>query len=229
MYEAYKRIFDRVGLDYKIVTASCGVMGGTLSEEFQAVCDFGEDALVLCDSCGLTVYECVDNIKESIEEYKEKELFYTLNVGTIKDLEDNFNIKAIDTVKTLIYKANGRFVALMIRGDHKVNEEKVQKLLGAKEFEMALIEEDEEITGAKVGFAGPIDLDIDIIVDNVVSKMRNFFVGANKTDYHYINANLKDFKISKIADIRNVTEEDICPKCGVKLSFKKKNWSRQYV
>ena len=225
MYAAYKRIFDRVGLDYKIVTASCGVMGGTLSEEFQAVCDIGEDVLVLCDKCGLAtnieVCDCVDNMEESTEEYKEKELLYTPSVGTIKDLEDNFNIKATDTVKTLIYKADGRFVALMIRGDHEVNEEKVQKLLGAKEFEMASIEEDEEITGARVGFAGPIGLDVEIIVDNVVSKMRNFLVGANKTDYHYINVNLKDFKIDKIADIRNVTEDDVCPKCGAKLSFKK--------
>ena len=225
MYGAYKRIFDRVGLDYKIVTASCGVMGGTLSEEFQAVCDIGEDVLVLCDKCGLAtnieVCECVDNTEESTEDYKEKELLHTPNVGTIKDLEDNFNIKAEDTVKTLIYKADGRFVALMIRGDHEVNEEKVQKLLGAKEFEMASIEEDEEVTGAKVGFAGPIDLNVEIIVDNVVSKMRNFLVGANKTDYHYINVNLKDFKYDKVADIRNVTEYDVCPKCGEKLSFKK--------
>ena len=225
MYEAYKKIFDRVGLDYKIVTASCGVMGGTLSEEFQAVCDIGEDILVLCDKCGLAtnieVCECVDNMEESTEEYKEKELLYTPMVGTIKDLEDNYNIKAEDTVKTLIYKADGKFVALMIRGDHEVNEEKVQKLLGAKEFEMASIEEDEEVTGAKVGFAGPIDLDVKIIVDNVVSKMRNFLVGANKTDYHYINVNLKDFKYDMVADIRNVTENDVCPKCGAKLSFKK--------
>ena len=225
MYEAYKKIFDRVGLDYKIVTASCGVMGGTLSEEFQAVCDIGEDVLVLCDKCGLAtnieVCECVDNMEASTEEYKEKELLYTPNVGTFKDLEDNFNIKAKDTVKTLIYKADGNFVALMIRGDHEVNEEKVQKLLGAKEFEMASIEEDEEVTGAKVGFAGPIDLDVKIIVDNVVSKMRNFLVGANKTDYHYINVNLKDFKYDMVADIRNVTENDVCPKCGAKLSFKK--------
>ena len=225
MYEAYKKIFDRVGLDYKIVTASCGVMGGTLSEEFQAVCDIGEDILVLCDKCGLAtnieVCECVDNMEESTEEYKEKELLYTPMVGTIKDLEDNYNIKAEDTVKTLIYKADGNFVALMIRGDHEVNEEKVQKLLGAKEFEMASIEEDEEVTGAKVGFAGPIDLDVKIIVDNVVSKMRNFLVGANKTDYHYINVNLKDFKYDMVADIRNVTENDVCPKCGAKLSFKK--------
>ena len=225
MYGAYKRIFDRVGLDYKIVTASCGVMGGTLSEEFQAVCDIGEDTLVLCDKCGLStnieVCECVHQDKPVTLEYKEKELLYTPMVGTIKDLEDKFNIKAVDTAKTLIYKADGRFVALMIRGDHEVNEEKVQKLLGAKEFEMASIEEDEEITGAKVGFAGPIGLDIEIIMDNELLNMRNFLVGANKTDYHYINVNLSDFKYDRVADIRNVTEDDVCPVCGEKLSFKK--------
>ena len=225
MYDAYKKIFDRVGLDYKIVTASCGVMGGTLSEEFQAVCDIGEDILVLCDKCGLStnieVCECVHQDKPCTLEYKEKELLHTPNVGTINDLEEKFGIKAIDTVKTLIYKADGKFVALMIRGDHEVNEEKVQKLLMAKEFEMATIEEDEEVTGAKVGFAGPIGLDVEIIMDNEVLNMRNFLVGANKTDYHYINVNLSDFKYDRVADIRNVTEDDICPVCGEKLSFKK--------
>ena len=225
MYDAYKRIFDRVGLDYKIVTASCGVMGGSLSEEFQAVCDIGEDTLVLCDKCGLStnieVCECVHKDMPVTLEYLEKELLYTPNVGTIKDLEDNYNIKAVDTVKTLIYKADDKFVALMIRGDHEVNEEKVQRLLGVKELVMASIEEDEKITGAKVGFAGPIGLDIEIIMDNAVLNMRNFLVGANKSDYHYINVNLSDFRYDRVADIRNVTEEDVCPKCGEKLVFKR--------
>ena len=225
MYNAYKKIFDRIGINYKIVTASCGVMGGTLSEEFQAICDIGEDIIVLCDKCGyatnIEVCECVDNIEDSSDDYKNKELLYTPNVGTIKDLEDKYNIKAIDTVKTLIYKVDGRYVALMIRGDHEVNEEKVLKLFGAKKIEMASIEEDEVVTGAKVGFAGPIGLDVEIIIDNVVSKMKNFLVGANKTDYHYINVNLRDFNFNKVADIRNVTENDICPKCGHELVFKK--------
>lgn len=225
MFSAYKNIFDRIGLNYKIVTASCGVMGGTLSEEFQAVCDIGEDTLVLCDKCGyatnIEVCECVYKEKEAEEAYEDKKLLYTPNVGTIKDLEDNFNIKADKTVKTLIYKADGRFVAVMIRGDHEVNEEKVARLLGAKEFEMASIEEDEEVTGAKVGFAGPIGLDIEIIMDNEILNMRNFLVGANKTDYHYVDVNLRDFKYDRVADVRNVTENDVCPKCGAKLTFKK--------
>ena len=225
MYDAYKRIFDRVGLDYKIVTASCGVMGGSLSEEFQAVCDIGEDTLVLCDSCGystnIEICECVHKDEPVTLEYLEKELLHTPNTKTIEDLENNFNIKANNTVKTLIYKVDGKFVALLVRGDHEVNEEKVLKLFGAKEIEMASFEEDERITGAAVGFAGPIGLDIEIVIDNSILNMRNFVVGANKTDYHYINVNLSDFKYERVFDIRNVTLDDVCPKCGQKLAFKR--------
>lgn len=225
MYDAYKRIFDRVGLDYKIVTASCGVMGGSLSEEFQAVCDIGEDTLVLCDSCGystnIEICECVHKDVPVTLEYLEKELLHTPNTKTIEDLENKFNIKANNTVKTLIYKVDGNFVALLVRGDHEVNEEKVLKLFGAKEIEMASFEEDEKITGAAVGFAGPIGLDIEIVIDNSILNMRNFVVGANKTDYHYINVNLSDFKYDRVSDIRNVTSDDVCPKCGQKLSFKR--------
>ena len=225
MYDAYKRIFDRVGLDYKIVTASCGVMGGSLSEEFQAVCDIGEDTLVLCDSCGystnIEICECVHKDVPVTLEYLEKELLHTPNTKTIEDLENNFNIKADNTVKTLIYKVDGKFVALLVRGDHEVNEEKVLKLFGAKEIEMASFEEDERITGAAVGFAGPIGLNVEIVIDNSILNMRNFVVGANKTDYHYINVNLSDFKYDRVADIRNVTLDDACPKCGQKLDFRR--------
>ena len=225
MYDAYKRIFDRVGLDYKIVTASCGVMGGSLSEEFQAVCDIGEDTLVLCDSCGystnIEICECVHKDVPVTLEYLEKELLHTPNTKTIEDLENKFNIKANNTVNTLIYKVDGDFVALLVRGDHEVNEEKVLKLFGAKEIEMASFEEDEKITGAAVGFAGPIGLDIEIVIDNSILNMRNFVVGANKTDYHYINVNLNDFKYDRVSDIRNVTLDDVCPKCGQKLAFKR--------
>lgn len=225
MYDAYKRIFDRVGLNYKIVTASCGLMGGNLSEEFQAVCDIGEDTLVLCDSCGystnIEICECIYKDEPVTLEYLEKELLFTPNTKTIEDLENNFNIKASKIVKTLIYKIDGKFVALLVRGDHEVNEEKVLKLFGASEVEMASFEEDEKITGAAVGFAGPIGLDIEIVIDNSILNMRNFVVGANKTDYHYINVNLSDFKYNYVSDIRNVTLDDVCPKCGQKLAFKR--------
>ena len=224
MFNAYKKIFDRLGIKYKIVRASSGAMGGLLSEEFQAVTDIGEDILVLCDKCGLStneeICECNGEIGVSKVRKKKKELFHTPNCGKIDDMFDNYHIEAKDTCKTMIYKVDGRFYAFMVRGDREINEYKIQKLLGAKNVEMATLEEDEKVTGAAVGFAGPIDLGVPVIIDREVEGMKNFIVGANKTDYHFINTNLDDFEYEMVADIRNISEDDVCPICGEKLVFR---------
>lgn len=224
MFDAYKKIFDRIGIDYRIVRASTGAMGGLLSEEFQAITDIGEDIVVTCDNCGFsTNIEICDvngECEKSNEETKEKELLYTPNCGTINDLYENYGIDSKNTCKTMIYKVDGKFYAFMVRGDREVNEYKISRLLNAVSVEMATAEEDEKITGATVGFAGPIDLGIPVIIDNEVLCMKNFLVGANKSDYHYINTNLNDFKYEQVADIRNVCEDDKCPECGHDLSFK---------
>ena len=224
MFEACKKIFDKLGIEYKIVKAATGAMGGLLSEEFQAISDIGEDTVVMCSSCDLAtnieVCDCKDKKRNSRKTIKEKELLYTPNCGTIDDISANYKILPKDMCKTMIYKIDDKFYAFVVRGDRDVNEYKIGKLLGAKTIEMASASEDEEITGAKVGFAGPIDLKIPVIIDYEVSHMRNFLIGANKTDYHYINANLTDFKYEQVADIRNVSEDDICPNCGAPLEFK---------
>lgn len=224
MFDAYHKIFRKIGLDYQVVQASTGAMGGNLSEEFQALCDVGEDTLVICNDCGyatnLEICEC-KNIGGSLdEEEQNKELLHTPNVGTIEDLHKQYNVDPKKTVKTLIYKVDGNFYAFLVRGDRELNEEKVACVLGAKEVIMATLEEDELITKAKVGFAGPIGLNIPVVIDNEILLMKNFLVGANKSDYHYINVNLSDFTYEKVADIRNVSDDDLCPKCGGKLSFK---------
>lgn len=224
MYEAYKNIFDRVGLDYKIVTADTGVMGGLLSEEFQAITDIGEDTLVICDKCSfasnIEVCEAITLKKEEEEKELEKKLIETPNIGVIEDLEKaGFDIKKL--TKTLIYKADDKFYAVVVPGDREVNELKIRKVTKSKNVELATREEVEKITGAKLGFAGPIGLDIPIIIDSDVAFMKNFLVGANKTDYHYINVNLKDIENYEIADIKEVKEGDFCPLCKNKLSFKK--------
>lgn len=225
MYEAYKRIFNRLGIDYKIVTADTGVMGGELSEEFQAVTDIGEDILVLCDSCeyasNIEVSECVAKAQQEVE-LLEKEEVHTPNAKTIEEVAEFLNEKAENIVKTLIYKVDGKYCACLIAGDRELNETKLLKALNAQEVELALPEEDEKITGAKVGFAGPIGLEnVTIIVDEDVNNMYNFVVGANKTDYHIKNVNIKDFKVDYIFDIKNIKEGDICPHCGGKVYFKR--------
>lgn len=225
MFDAYKRIFDKVGLNYRIVRASTGAMGGSLSEEFQAVCDIGEDTLVLCDNCSyssnIEIGTCAFKECNDGKGLLEKELFNTPNVGTISDLMEKYDISAKNMVKTLIYKIDDKFYACLVRGDHDINEDKLLKLIGGKEISLATPEEDQQISGAKVGFAGPIGLDIPIVIDREILNMKNFLVGANKTDYHYINTNLRDFSYDLVGDIRNVTEDDLCPICGGKLHFEK--------
>ena len=222
MFEAYKKIFDRMGIDYRIVQADTGVMGGLSSEEFQAVTDVGEDILVLCD-CGyasnIEVSECVVN-KEQAEKPKEKELVYTPNAKTIEEISDFLKEDKAKFVKTLIYKIDGVLYACLVSGDREINETKLRKLVGGTNIELASFEEVENVTNAKVGFAGPIDLNIKIIIDNDILYKYNYIVGANKTDYHYKNVNTSDFKYDYVGDIKNVKEFDNCPKCGKKLYFK---------
>lgn len=225
MFNAYKKIFDKMGLNYKIVKASSGAMGGMLSEEFQAITDIGEDVIVLCDKCGLStnieVCECSRSYEVSEEILKEKELLYTPNCGTINDLVSKYEIDSRRMCKTMIFKISGKFYAFMVRGDREINEKKIQRLYNTSDVVIATAFEDEKITGAKVGFAGPIGLDIPVIVDYEVLGMKNFLVGANKSDYHYINTNLSDFTYSQVADIRNIASDDVCPNCGSKLIFKR--------
>lgn len=223
MYNAYKNIFDRVGLDYKIVKADTGVMGGLLSEEFQAITDIGEDVLVLCEECDFAsnIEVCPSKTlkAEEKEDQKEKELIETPNIGVIEDLvKAGFNINKL--TKTLIYKVDDKYYACVVPGNREVNELKIRKLVEGKNIELASTEEVEKVTSAKVGFAGPIDINIPVIIDEDVTKMKNFLVGANKTDYHFINVNLSDIKDYKVGDIKEVKENDYCPKCGKKLHFK---------
>jgi len=223
MFEAYKKVFETVGLDFVIVRADTGVMGGLLSEEFQAISDTGEDILVLCDSCdyasNIEISKNVVSEKENIEE-KELELVVTPNNETIEEVCEYLNLDVKQTVKAMLMNVDDELVVLFIRGDRELNESKVLKLLGAKEIAFA---NDELIatSNAVPGYTGPIDLNAKIVVDAEVLNMTNFCCGANKEGYHYINANIKDFKYDIVGDIVNVKEGDICPNCGGKLVFKK--------
>ncbi|MBQ4343175.1 MAG: proline--tRNA ligase [Erysipelotrichaceae bacterium] len=225
MFDAYKKSFDRMKLDYKIVHADTGVMGGLLSEEFQAVTPIGEDTLVLCDSCdyasNIEVSECITTPKTSDTELLEKELVETPHSRTIEEVTDFLNETADKFVKTLIYSIDSKPFAVMVRGDRDVNEVKIQKLMGANEVMLADAETVVQVTGAAVGFAGPVDIKCPVLMDNEVAQMQNFIIGANQTGYHYKNVNLRDFTVFKTADLRNIQEGDICPKCGGRIHFAK--------
>lgn len=222
-FNAYKNIMNRLHLNYVIVRADTGVMGGLLSEEFQALAPMGEDTLVLCDSCdfasNIEVAPCKPEIPAEKEEEKELVLEATPHSRTIEEVADHFHLPAKKFVKTLIYSVDGKPVAVMVRGDRDVNETKLRKFLKATEVELASPSVVEEVTHAEVGFAGPIGIDCPVYADEEVKYMHNFIVGANKTGYHYCNVNLKDFKAEAFADLRNIMEGDICPNCGSRIHF----------
>ncbi|HOO68408.1 MAG TPA: proline--tRNA ligase, partial [Bacilli bacterium] len=225
MYKAYQNAFDRMGLKYKVVTADTGVMGGLLSEEFQAEAEIGEDILVLCDSCdyasNIEVSKCVNNTIMAKEDKLNMQLVETINQKTIEEISSFLKKPKDKFVKTLIYMIDKEPYAILVKGDDDVNEIKLAKLLNATMVELADFDTVERITNAKVGFAGPIDIGIKIVMDNEILEMKNFVVGANKTDYHYVDVNLSDFKHDLVGDIRNIKEGDVCPKCGGKIYFKK--------
>lgn len=224
MYNAYKKIFTRLGIDYRIVKSDTGAMGGLLSEEFQAITSIGEDKLVICDSCGYAansdVAKCTLLTKKSDDDIKIRELVKTPDAGTIDEVSKFLEEDPSMFVKTLIYKSDDKFYAALVKGDMEVNEAKLKKALKVNDISLASKEEVEEVTGAKLGFAGPIGLSIPVIMDKEVAQLKNFIVGANKTDYHYKNVNLEDFNYLMIEDIRSITENDCCHKCGKPLAFK---------
>lgn len=223
MFQAYQNIMKRCDVTYKIVKADTGAMGGSLSEEFQAISEIGEDVIVTCESCNyssnLEVSEVVHASSPMCQDEKAITLVATPNVKTIEDVAAFFQVSVEAFVKTLIYRIDGKTYACLVKGNREVNETKVKKILQANEMELADAQEVMRVTHAEVGFAGPIDLACPILMDNEVANMKNFIVGANQTDFHKINVNVKDVKIEKIADISQVHEGDICPNCGHALTF----------
>ena len=215
MFNAYKRIFDRLGINYVIVNASVGAMGGDLSEEFQAVTDRGEDTLVLCNKCDYASNLEVGSfeISDNNESEKELEMIETPHCKTIEDVCKFLNIDVKSSVKALLMVVDGNLTICFVRGDRDLNEDKVLKLLGAKEIGFA---NDDQIatSNAVPGFTGPVGLEgCNIVIDEEILHMKNFCVGANKEGYHYINCNVKDINYNVAGNISNVIEGDKCPHC----------------
>lgn len=228
MYEVYVNSFDRMDLNYKIVKADTGVMGGLLSEEFQAITDIGEDTVVLCENCDFSSNIEVTPLitkEEEKEELKELEEVLTKDLKTIEEVSAFLNINIEKCVKALMFNTDGYLTIAFVRGDREVNTSKLSKLLGVKEIDFASDELIEKYSNACPGFTGPINLKVKdnakIVFDSSILNLVNVVVGANKKDYHYINANMKTCHYDLSGDISNVKEGDICPKCGGKLTFAK--------
>lgn len=226
MYEAYNKIFTRCDLEFSAVEADSGAMGGSGSAEFMVKSDIGEDEIAFCTGCNYAANtEKATSKLEDAEKEEEKELkkIATPDVRTIEELVTFFNTSNKKFAKTLIYKADGKVVAVMVRGDRSLNETKVSNALGGiMELEMADAETVLKATSAEIGFAGPIGLQVDtLLVDEEVTRMSNFIVGANDTGYHYENVNYeRDFN-GIVGDYKLVAEGDMCPKCGSPINIRR--------
>ncbi|WP_457755761.1 proline--tRNA ligase [Thermodesulfatator indicus] len=225
MYEAYERTFKRCGLKFRAVLADTGAIGGSESHEFMVLADTGEDVIATCPACGyaanLEMAEAKREFSYPDEPEKPLEKVATPEAKRVEEVTAFLGVPPEKLVKTLIYVVDGQPHAVLIRGDHELNEIKLRKALGAEELEMADPETVEKLTGAPVGFAGPVRISgVKIIADKAIWGLKNFIVGANEADAHYVNVNYpRDFEIEAFFDLRNVTEGDLCPKCGKPLEL----------
>ena len=224
MYEAYCRIFRRCGLKYIIVEAESGPIGGESSHEFMVPTEIGEDALVRC-ACGYAANlerAAVAGLeKQPAVSLDEIHQIHTPGATTIKQLTELLGVSADRCIKTLVLMGDGEPLLALLRADHELNEAKLARAAGVASIEMADAVTIERLTGAAVGFAGPVGLSsVRVIADQAVTVMANAVTGANRTDYHLAGVNPgRDFSLPTVADIRLAQPGDCCAKCGAELQF----------
>jgi len=219
MKETYKRIFDELGLDYLMVEADTGAIGGKFSHEFVVKAANGEAHIVYCENCGYAAnveaakYE-FELDKLPPEEEKPLEKVHTPEVFSVEDVAKFLGVDTKKIVKTLVYiLSDGTAIAVLIRGDRELNETKLINYFNVLDARLATSEELEKM-GIVEGFVGPIGLDIPVYADVSVEDLHNFVVGANEKDYHYINVNIpRDFKPIEFVDFSTAKENDPCPNC----------------
>jgi prolyl-tRNA synthetase len=225
MNTAYHRIFSRCGLKFRAVEADSGSIGGSYSHEFMVLADTGEDTIAACKNC--TYAANMEKAQSAANLYEEQEILDLQKIETpgkrkVAAVCAFLNIHPNQLVKTLVYIADGTPVAVILRGDHEVQEVKLQNLLGVDDLRLADDKEVFDATGVPSGYLGPAGLQIKKVADLEVAQMTNFAIGANEKNFHVLNANLKrDFEVDDIGDIRMVTEDDRCPKCNGPLELTK--------
>jgi prolyl-tRNA synthetase len=219
--KAYRNIFDRCGLDYFVVGASSGAMGGTGSEEFMVKSDAGEDTVAYCANCGYAAnVEVAESKVKAIEREKESKSIFEISTPNVKSIDELCEFLKIDEsvcAKSRVYINDGKAVLILMQGNDEVNESKLTKLLGGN-VRPGHPEELLEITGADAGSIGPIGSKGRIIADLKLKDRNNLFSGANKNDYHIGGIDFKrDVSSIEYADLRVVQSGESCPKCDGKL------------
>lgn len=227
MYAAYCRIFARCGLDYLAVEAESGPIGGDASHEFMVVAQNGEDTVLHCNACGYAANQekaevgARDCLPPNVPKQPLKKVA-TPQVSTIDQVSKFLGCRPQDLIKTLIYVADDKPITVLVRGDHEANEGKIRKELKAGKIELATPDVIYQVTGAPVGFAGPVGMKqkIPIFADRDIKIMVNAVTGANEADAHLTGVNLdRDFQVDRYADLRKAVDGDPCPRCSSKLAM----------
>jgi prolyl-tRNA synthetase len=218
MFTAYQNIFARCGLDFRAVIADSGAMGGTDTHEFMVLSEIGEDTIAYSDSsqyaANIEMAPVISTYEKRNEDLKELEKIETPNQKTIEDISVFLNVPKESCIKSILFKVDDKFVLVLVRGDHEVNEIKVKNLFGAAVVELATAEETKEVLNCIPGFVGPIKTseNVEVVADHAVSSIVNGVCGANVEQYHFQGVNVeRDANISQFADLRFIQEGDESP------------------
>ncbi|KAB2335453.1 proline--tRNA ligase [Bacillus mesophilum] len=217
LFEAYNRIFTRLQLNFRAVIADSGAMGGKDTHEFMVLSEIGEDTIAYSNesdfAANIEMAPVAAVYKKSEEAEQPLEKVKTENQKTIEEVSSFLSVSSEKCIKTLLFKADEKFVAVLVRGDHEVNDIKLKNVLNVSDVELATAEESAKVFNAPVGSVGPIGLkDVEIIADQAVEVLVNAVCGANEEDYHFKNVNPgRDFEVSSYEDIRFIQEGDPSP------------------
>lgn len=226
--EAYSRIFTRCGLNFRAVIADSGAMGGKDTHEFMVLSEIGEDTIAYSDSSDYAaniemapVVASYEKVDEPLIELEKKE---TPNKKSIEEVAQFFQVPKEKLIKSVLFKVDEKFVLVLVRGDHEVNDVKLKNLYQASVVELASAEETEQVMGVSPGFLGPIGASdkVEIVADYAVQAVVNGICGANENDLHYIGVNPdRDFTVTKYEDIRFIQEGDPSPDGKGRIKFAK--------
>ncbi|WNF24513.1 proline--tRNA ligase [Mesobacillus jeotgali] len=217
IFQAYSNVFRRCGLNFRAVIADSGAMGGKDTHEFMVLSDIGEDTIAYSDTsefaANIEMAPVTAVYEKSSEPVKELEKVHTENKKTIDEVSSFLNVEAKDCIKSLLFKVDDRYVLVLVRGDHDVNDIKLKNYFEASVVELADTATTREVLGCSVGSLGPVGVEsVEVIADNAIQAIVNGVCGANEEDYHYTNVNPeRDFKVAAFTDLRFIQEGDPSP------------------
>lgn len=217
LFKAYSNVFQRCSLNFRAVIADSGAMGGKDTHEFMVLSDVGEDTIAYSDTsdyaANIEMAPVIANYEKSQEALREIEKVRTENQKSIEEISHFLNVTPQVCIKSLLFKVDERYVLVLVRGDHEVNDIKLKNTLEASTVELATADETKQVLGCTIGSIGPVDVqNVEVIADYAVEAIVNGVCGANEEHFHFVNVNPeRDFKVGSYADLRFIQEGDLSP------------------